>query len=62
MPIVRIELSPGRTHDQKSKYVKEVTRLTSEVLKCAVETIDVVFVEIPPTDWAHGGKFYAQPE
>lgn len=62
MPIVRIELSPGRTREQKAKYVEEVTRLTSEVLKCSVETIDVMFVEIPPTEWAHAGRFYAQPE
>ncbi|KAE8754634.1 4-oxalocrotonate tautomerase [Paraburkholderia madseniana] len=62
MPIVRIELSPGRTHEQKAKYVEEVTRLTSEVLKCPVESVDVMFIEIPPADWAHAGKFYAQPK
>jgi 4-oxalocrotonate tautomerase len=62
MPIVRVELSPGRSHEQKTKYVEEVTKLTSEVLKCPVESIDVMFVEIPATDWAHAGKFYAQPK
>ncbi|NTX26750.1 4-oxalocrotonate tautomerase [Burkholderia pyrrocinia] len=61
MPIVRIELSPGRTHEQKATYVEEVTRLTSEVLNCSVESIDVMFVEIPPTNWAHAGKFYGEP-
>ena len=62
IPIVRIELSPGRTHEQKARYVEEVTKLTSEVLKCPVDSIDIVFVEIPPTNWAHAGKFYATPK
>ncbi len=62
MPIVRVELSPGRTHEQKTRYVEEVTKLTSEVLICPVESIDVVFVEIPPTNWARAEKFYATPK
>ncbi|HDR9161617.1 TPA: 4-oxalocrotonate tautomerase [Burkholderia vietnamiensis] len=62
MPIVRVELSPGRSHEQKAQYVEEVTKLTSEVLKCPIESIDVIFVEIPATDGAHAGKFYAQPK
>ncbi|MGU7775729.1 4-oxalocrotonate tautomerase [Burkholderia sp. MR1-5-21] len=62
MPIVRVELSPGRTQEQKAKYVEEVTRLTSEVLNCPVESIDVMFIEIPGTNWAHAGKFYAAPK
>lgn len=41
--------------------MQEVTRLTVEILKCPVESVDVIFIEIPPTEWAHGGKFYAQP-
>ena len=62
MPVVRVELLPGRSLEQKTKYVEEVTRLTSDILKCPVESVDVMFVEIPATDWAHAGKLYAQPE
>ncbi|WP_324658490.1 4-oxalocrotonate tautomerase [Burkholderia thailandensis] len=62
MPIVRIELSPGRSAEQKVEYVKEVTRLTSEIMKCPVDSIDVMFVEISGENWAHGGKFYARPK
>ncbi|CAM3654031.1 4-oxalocrotonate tautomerase [Bordetella pertussis] len=61
MPTVRVELSPGRSAEQKTRYMQEVTRLTVEILKCPVESVDVIFIEIPPTEWAHGGKFYAQP-
>ncbi|MDP9651255.1 4-oxalocrotonate tautomerase [Paraburkholderia caledonica] len=62
MPFVRIELSPGRTHDQKAEFVREVTKLTSEVLKCPIETVDVMFVEVDGANWAHAGKFYRLPK
>ncbi|QEL27353.1 4-oxalocrotonate tautomerase (plasmid) [Bosea sp. F3-2] len=61
MPTLRIELSPGRSHEQKSAYVEQVTKLTSEILKCPVESVDVVFVEIEGSNWARGGRFFAQP-
>lgn len=61
MPTVRVELSPGRTHEQKTQYVEQVTRLTAEVLNCPVESVDVMFVEIPPHDWARAGKFFGKP-
>lgn len=61
MPVVKVELSPGRSHAQKAEYVAAVTRLTSEILKCPVESVDVMFVEIHGSNWAHGGKFYAPP-
>lgn len=62
MPIVRIELSPGRTQEQKTEFVREVTRLTAEVLKCPVESVDVMFIEIDGANWAHAGKFYGAPK
>lgn len=61
MPVVRIELAPGRTHAQKARYVEEVTRLTVDILKVPVETVDVVFIEVPLYDWAHAGQFYGAP-
>ncbi|MRK21906.1 4-oxalocrotonate tautomerase [Pseudomonas sp. JG-B] len=61
MPTIRIELSPGRSREQKSRYVEEITRSTAEILKCPVESVDVIFVEIPPYDWARAGQFLAPP-
>lgn len=61
MPIVRVELCPGRTHEQKARYVEQVTRVTAEVLNCSPESVDVIFTEIPAHDWAHAGRFYSTP-
>ncbi|BCX75301.1 MULTISPECIES: 4-oxalocrotonate tautomerase [Acinetobacter] len=62
MPLITIELAPGRTHAQKKAFMQEVTTLTSMILKCPTETIDIIFKEIPSSDWAHAGKFYAEPD
>ncbi|WP_050479472.1 4-oxalocrotonate tautomerase [Herbaspirillum rhizosphaerae] len=61
MPTLRIELAPGRSAEQKIKYVEEVTRLTSDILCCPIESIDVVFIEIAGTNWARAGRFLVQP-
>lgn len=62
MPLITIELSPGRTDAQKLEFMQQVTQLTAEVLKCPIETIDVIYKEIPGYHWAHAGKFYANTE
>ncbi|QMV15681.1 4-oxalocrotonate tautomerase [Vibrio spartinae] len=56
MPIVRLELAPGRTSEQKRDFAKEVTRITVDTLKCNPESIDVVIIEVPKSNWAKGGK------
>lgn len=61
MPIVRIELFPGRTSAQKAKFAKEVTRLSVEILGCSKESVDVLFVEVDRQDWVHAGEPYASP-
>jgi 4-oxalocrotonate tautomerase len=61
MPMIRIELSPGRTDEQKRKYAEEVTKLTSEILKCPIESVDMIFIEVPGSHWANGGKFMSLP-
>jgi len=47
MTMIRIELSPGRTDEQKRKYAEEVTKLTSEILKCPIESVAMIFIEVP---------------
>lgn len=34
MPILRLEMHPGRTLDQKRAFVSEVTRVVVETLSC----------------------------
>lgn len=59
MPIIRVELLPGRTQEQKALYAAEATRLAAEILKCATESVDVIFTETAPQDWARAGRLYS---
>lgn len=61
MPIVRVELLPGRTTTQKAEYAKEVTRLAVQILGCTQESVDVLFTEVHGQDWVHAGEPYAAP-
>lgn len=59
MPILRLEMHPGRTPEQKREFVREVTRVAVDILKCPPESVDIVIQEVPRTEWAKGGKLLA---
>lgn len=60
MPILRLEMHPGRTSDQKREFVREVTRIAVEILRCPPESVDVLIQEIPKNAWAKSGKLLAE--
>ncbi|MGK9066576.1 tautomerase family protein [Stutzerimonas chloritidismutans] len=55
MPIVRVELLPGRSPEQKAQYAKRVTELAVDILGCPLEAVDVLFIEVQGHDWARAG-------
>ena len=59
MPILRLEMHPGRTPEQKRDFVREATRVTAEILKCPPESVDILIQEIPRDQWAKNGKLLA---
>jgi 4-oxalocrotonate tautomerase len=59
MPILRLEMHPGRTLEQKRDFVREATRVAVEILKCPPETVDIVIQEVPRDAWAKNGKLVA---
>ncbi len=59
MPILRLEMHPGRTLEQKRAFVQEVTRVVVEILKCPPESVDIVVSEVAREDWAKAGKLIA---
>lgn len=56
MPIIRVELHPGRTQDQKRAFVREVTKATVETLACPPEAVEIILSEISKESWAKAGK------
>ena len=61
MPILRLEMHPGRTADQKRDFVREATRVAVEILKCPPESVDIVIREVPRELWAKAGKLVSEP-
>lgn len=55
MPIIRIEMLPGRTLDQKRELAEAVTRETARIAKCPKESVQVLISEIERDSWATAG-------
>ena len=62
MPTYRIELFEGRSVEQKRKLAEEITRVTTEVLGSAPESVDIIITDITRHDWATGGKLWLDRE
>lgn len=56
MPIVRIEMFPGRTREQKAAAALAVTEALTKTIKCTPESTSIVFVDVEKSDWATAGK------
>jgi len=55
MPIVRIDMWPGRTHQQKADLAKVITDAMVEIAKTTPEATTIVFQDIPKDNWAESG-------
>ncbi len=58
MPIVRIEMWPGRTTEIKRKVAKEVTGVITKNVGCPDEAVIIVFDERPKENWANAGELH----
>ncbi len=56
MPIVRVELWPGRDEATKEKLIQNITKVVSETTKCPTEAVTVVIQDVPKENWGMGGK------
>ena len=52
MPIVRVEMWPGRTHEQKQKLAKAITDAMGEIGKTTPEATLIVFEDVDKSNWA----------
>ena len=56
MPLVRVELYPGRTHQQKADLAKAITDAVVNIAVCPPEAVIVIFQEVVKEHWATAGK------
>ncbi len=55
MPIVRVEMWPGRTQAQKSELAKAITEAVVKIARTTPDQTIVIFQDIPKESWAAGG-------
>ena len=60
MPTYHIELFEGRSVEQKRQLVEAVTRVTTEVLGSAPESVDIIITDVKRENWATGGKLWSE--
>ena len=54
MPIVRVEMWPGRTHAQKAELARAITDAVVTIAHTTPEATFVIFEDVPKEDWAQG--------
>lgn len=60
MPWIRIDLSEGRSVEQKQKTAKAVTDAVVEHCGCTPESVSIVFTDVSSENWAFGGTLLSQ--
>ncbi|MCX5782259.1 MAG: tautomerase family protein [Elusimicrobia bacterium] len=60
MPIVRIEMWPGRPAETKKKIAQDVTKSLVDNIGCPAQAVTVVFDDRPQENWAIGGQLQSE--
>ena len=60
MPVVKMDMWPGRDEEQKEVVIKKVTDAIVESCDCPKEAVTVVINEIPKENWGSGGEQHSE--
>jgi len=55
VPIVRVEMWPGRTYAQKAELARLITKAIVSVTNAPPEATTVIFEDVSKGNWAIGG-------
>ncbi|MGF6545758.1 MULTISPECIES: 2-hydroxymuconate tautomerase [Paraburkholderia] len=56
MPIMNVHLLEGRTDEQKARLIEALTEAAMNAIDAPRESIRVLLIEIPKTDFGIGGR------
>lgn len=56
MPFLTVNLLEGRTEEQKTTLIRELTETVVRVLGSKPEQVRVLINDVPNTNWGIGGK------
>lgn len=60
MPMIRVEMFPGRTSEQKQMFAAAVTEKFVEICGGTRQSVQIVFTEVARDDWATAGWLSSQ--
>ena len=60
MPIVRVEMWPGRTKSQKAELARVITEAVVTIAHTTPEATIVIFEDVAKENWAVGGVLASQ--
>lgn len=60
MPWIKVDLSEGRTVEQKQKTAQAITQALVDHCGCAPESVSIVFNDVSADNWAFGGRLLSQ--
>jgi 4-oxalocrotonate tautomerase len=55
MPVIHVEMWPGRTQAQKKELAKAITDAVVTIAKTTPEATIVIFDDVPKENWAQAG-------
>ena len=55
MPIIRIDMWPGRTHAQKAELARVITEAMVTIAHTTPEHTTIIFEDVAKENWAIGG-------
>ena len=59
MPSMHIKMFEGRSKQLKAELAEALTRETCRVLKCSLESVDIVFEDVKKENWATAGVLWS---
>lgn len=59
MPIINLKIAKGRPEEKKQELVKEITKVTAEILDIKPEWITILIDEYEHENWASGGELHS---
>ncbi|MDF3937059.1 tautomerase family protein [Pseudomonas citronellolis] len=60
MPLISVELFPGRTPDKKRELIQALTDTYVQVCGGKPQAVTILLKEVDPADWGVGGRTYAE--
>ena len=60
MPMIRVQMFPGRTETQKEELVKEMTDAIVRTCNAKQDEVWIIIEEVEREHWALGGTMYSR--